>query len=180
MSDELVTLATFGTPIEASLVQNQLEAEGIRVFLADDAVVGMAWHLGGAVGGVKIQVADRDIQRALAVLESSDRTPIAEDAWRTYDTDGSSDSDDDDVDHQPPDALTDERVARAYRAAGLGWIIWPLQFYSLWLLMDVVIDGAPMSDANRRRMLTTLVLDLPVIVLFVVLLWVTISGWAVS
>lgn len=66
MSTELVTIATFNTPAEASIVRNQLEAAGIRCFLADEATMNMAWHLGVAVGGVKLQVAKQDAARALA------------------------------------------------------------------------------------------------------------------
>ena len=62
MSDKLVTVATFGTPTEAALVRNQLEDQGIRVFLADEATVGMAWILGTAVGGVKLQVVEHDAE----------------------------------------------------------------------------------------------------------------------
>lgn len=54
MSTDFVTVATTGTLTEASLIRNQLEAEGIRVFLSDEATVGMAWYLGNAIGGVKV------------------------------------------------------------------------------------------------------------------------------
>lgn len=66
MSTELVTIAAFNTPAEASIVRNQLEAAGIRCFLADKATMNMSWHLGVAVGGVKLQVAKQDATRALA------------------------------------------------------------------------------------------------------------------
>jgi hypothetical protein len=58
MPEKLATVGTFSTPTEANIVRNHLEADGIRAFLADEAIVGMAWHLGTAVGGVKLQDAE--------------------------------------------------------------------------------------------------------------------------
>ena len=83
MSGKLVTLGTFSTPTEANIVRNHLEADGIRAFLADEAIVGMAWHLGTAVGGVKLQVAEDDVERALAVIESHGAASIAEEEWQS-------------------------------------------------------------------------------------------------
>ena len=58
MQDMLVTIATFTTLVEASMAKNRLEAEGIRIFLADAETVGMVWHLTSAFGGIKLQVTD--------------------------------------------------------------------------------------------------------------------------
>jgi hypothetical protein len=68
MHDKLVTVAEFATPIEARLAKNRLEAAGIPTFLGDEETVGNLWHLGLALGGVKLLVADDDIQRAMDVL----------------------------------------------------------------------------------------------------------------
>ncbi|MEQ9066942.1 MAG: DUF2007 domain-containing protein, partial [Gimesia chilikensis] len=64
MSNDFITIATTSTPTEASLIRNQLEAEGIRVYLSDEEAVGMAWYLGNALGGIKVQVASEDADRA--------------------------------------------------------------------------------------------------------------------
>lgn len=83
MPGNLKTLATFATPIEADMVRNQLEASGVQAFLADDQTVGWLWHLGAPLG-VKVQVAESDLPRALKILEDL-RRPQAEDrpsqAW---------------------------------------------------------------------------------------------------
>jgi Putative prokaryotic signal transducing protein len=68
LSDKLVTVATFSTPFEARVAKNRLEAEGIPVFLGDEESVGNLWHLGFALGGVKLQVSDDYIQRAMELL----------------------------------------------------------------------------------------------------------------
>ena len=62
MPDKLVTVATFSAPMSAHIARNQLEAAGILAFLADEATVGTAWHLGTAVGGIKLQVVDSDAE----------------------------------------------------------------------------------------------------------------------
>ena len=80
MSAQLVTVATFTTPIEAHTARNQLEMFGIRAFLADEATVGMAPHLSPAMGGVKLRVPESDVERALSVLEF-DKPPLTEDDW---------------------------------------------------------------------------------------------------
>lgn len=68
MSDNLVTVATFNTPAEAQLAKNVLEEEGIKSMIADEEVVGMAWYIGNAVGGVKLLVLEHDWMKARATI----------------------------------------------------------------------------------------------------------------
>ena len=83
LSHKLITLASFSTETEASIVRHRLEADGIRAFLADEVTAGMAWHLGTAIGGIKLQVAQEDVHRAMAILETNDPVPIADDDWQS-------------------------------------------------------------------------------------------------
>jgi hypothetical protein len=59
MKKSLVTVANFGDVFEANLAKAMLESEGIQAYLADGELATMAWHLTGAVGGVKLQVVSR-------------------------------------------------------------------------------------------------------------------------
>jgi hypothetical protein len=83
MAENLKTLATYATPIEAEMVRNRLLAAGVQAFLADDQTVGWLWHLGTAMQGVKVQVAEADLPRAREILEAlpppqlEDRPPQA-------------------------------------------------------------------------------------------------------
>src|SRR5262249_26058835 len=70
MGEKLITVATFDTPIKAELAKNRLEEEGIPAFLGDEQTVGIRWHLGTALGGVKLQVSDEFADRAVAILEA--------------------------------------------------------------------------------------------------------------
>jgi hypothetical protein len=66
--DDFITVATFWNPAEAHVVRSRLEAEGIRAYLADEMTVTMDWLLSNAIGGIKLQVAEKDAARALRVL----------------------------------------------------------------------------------------------------------------
>ncbi len=159
MSDKLVTIATFSTLVEASIARDQIEAEGVRVFLADTQAVGIAWHLTTAMGGIKLQVMDDDADRAISILEVDDGPSVSDgESWSdevAEDSEweiGKTHKDE----YEPP---TDELVDRAFRAAFLGLIFLPLQLYSVWLLLRIARDYKPLSSADRRRVLTTTILD---------------------
>jgi hypothetical protein len=47
-----VVVARFTTPVEAAIARGALEREGIECEVRDAALVGIAWHLSNAVGGV--------------------------------------------------------------------------------------------------------------------------------
>lgn len=68
MADRLVTLATFPTPVEAGFIRNLLEAAGLRAYLSDEMTGAMFWQLGNSIGWVKVQVAERDRERAIEIL----------------------------------------------------------------------------------------------------------------
>jgi hypothetical protein len=72
MSHELRTLHSYWSVEEAHLARVQLEAAGVRAFVADATTLGMAWHLGNALEGAKLQVAEEDVERAAEVLEQDE------------------------------------------------------------------------------------------------------------
>ena len=63
-----VTVATFTLRHEAELAKLHLEASGVTAWLADEGVVAAHPLLAYAVGGIKVQVAAGDEERARAVL----------------------------------------------------------------------------------------------------------------
>jgi tetratricopeptide (TPR) repeat protein len=68
ISHDLVTIATFSQPLEAHVMRTKLEAEGIWSFVADEGIVTMNWLYTNVVGGVKLQVRKRDVERARDIL----------------------------------------------------------------------------------------------------------------
>lgn len=173
MSGDLVTVAVFGTPTEAAMAQNLLESEGIAAFVNDESVPGMFWHLGNAVGGVKLQVPAGDEERAATVLESVGETghgsELSTEEWD--DPDGHAAEESEPSEDGGSVSVADETVARAFRAAGVGLAILPVQFYSLWLLVSLDNDESQLSASGRRMVWLTLLLDLPVLLVSALLLW---------
>jgi hypothetical protein len=167
MSGNLVTVATFSTPMEAGMAQSRLELEGIQVFQTDAATVSMAWHFGIMVGGIKLQVIEDDLERALVALESNDSAVITEDDWRSDESDDEPEEDDAEYQVASP---ADEMVALALHTAVLGFVIPGFQLYSLWLLARIAKNAAPLTSANRRRVLLTCIADLPTILICCVLI----------
>ena len=65
---EWVTVATFGHEMDTVVVGGRLREEGIAFRLLDASIVQVAPYLSSAVGGVRLQVSLRDLDRAEEVL----------------------------------------------------------------------------------------------------------------
>jgi hypothetical protein len=70
-SNRWETVATFTTAIAAHAARTKLESEGIECFVADENLVGANPLYSNAVGGVKVQVAPKDAERARKALGES-------------------------------------------------------------------------------------------------------------
>jgi len=169
MSGKLITVATFWDPIEAGLARGRLEAAGIRSFLADEQMVGTAWHLQNAIGGAKLQVIDTDAVAALEVLSEQDA--VDEDADGVVNA-GPIDresvaaiiDDDADTPDEPAQPLSsrEEDADRAYRGAIIGLMFPPLQLYVLWLLLGVyVAKDEPLCASKRRTAICAAAISIP-------------------
>ncbi len=155
MTHELVTLATFPTPVEAGFVKNLLEAEGIRAFLADEITAGMFWQLGNSIGWVKLQVAEGDADRATEILEEHHRTlaDVGQEAFAAEAT--STPAEAEAVDEGPddsPEDPNDELAARAFHAAGIGLIFLPILLYAAWLIGRLIFSRSELSERASRRL----------------------------
>lgn len=64
----LVTLATFDSAPEAHIVKGLLESAGIPSFIHNEYLVGVQWLYSTAVGGVQVQVLEKDLETALYLL----------------------------------------------------------------------------------------------------------------
>jgi hypothetical protein len=172
----LVKLASFATVEEAHLAKNALEAEGIRVFVEDEASVGLFWHLGGAMGGIKLLVMDDDVPRAQRVLDHFDEEyeersthitdkpgPAAGEEAETHVT--AVKPVDAEESPEPPDAAEDGdedeelrftpgevMATRAFRAAVFGLFFPLITLYSLWLLFSCFRWNGEVNDRGRRQL----------------------------
>jgi hypothetical protein len=61
------TIAIFSNPIDAHLLISLLEGNGVRAFARDDYVVSNEMGATHALGGVKVDVAAEDYEKALAI-----------------------------------------------------------------------------------------------------------------
>jgi hypothetical protein len=66
----MVTIAHFDFLPQAEIARGRLLAEGIDCHLADQHLVQTDWLYSLAVGGIKLQVADGDAERATVILNS--------------------------------------------------------------------------------------------------------------
>lgn len=64
----LITIARYSLPYEAHIARSRLDAEGIPAFVADEHTINMQWLLSDALGGVRLQVPEAHVDKALAVL----------------------------------------------------------------------------------------------------------------
>src|SRR5262249_36560721 len=69
---ETVCVKTYGSRGEAELARNVLESAGIRAMVLADDIGGVGPQLGFASGGVKLMVLSENLERATALLRSSD------------------------------------------------------------------------------------------------------------
>jgi Putative prokaryotic signal transducing protein len=70
MTADLVTVASFPDVSEAELARERLELEGIRAFVIGAQTAGVMPYLAGAGGGVAVQVAPADVERAREILNA--------------------------------------------------------------------------------------------------------------
>jgi len=66
--DDVVTLARFGELTAAQLLRGRLDSEGIECFLPDEVMATQTWHLQSAIGGIRVQVRQADLERAKEIL----------------------------------------------------------------------------------------------------------------
>ncbi len=166
MEDKLVTVGTYDMPTEAHLAKGLLEANGLTAFLADELTVGVAWHLSNAIGGIKLQVAESDVELATGILAAREDSSIeAEVGFADLPEVEESES-------EPLSSEADKTLDRAVRAALLGFLLLPLQLYSLWLLGRLLFSSQKVSPHKRRRIRLAVLLNLPMLaILGVAFLW---------
>ncbi len=67
MADELITICKFHTMGEAKLAQGKLTSAGISAHVRDENMVNL--HMAIMLGGIRLQVPDSQVVRALEVLD---------------------------------------------------------------------------------------------------------------
>jgi hypothetical protein len=81
---KLVTVARFRDLTEAALAQGALESAGIESYLRDTNLVRNDWFYSNLVGGIRMDVAEADVDAAKAVLAQPIPESIALDTGQSY------------------------------------------------------------------------------------------------
>jgi hypothetical protein len=66
----LVTIARFTSPLEAHILRGRLEAEEIPAYVYHEHHIGMYWLISQALGGVKVWVHPRDVEKTKEIIEA--------------------------------------------------------------------------------------------------------------
>jgi len=74
-AEDLVTVASFRTVPEAELAKELLENEGISSFLGNEMAAGLMPFLTPDLGGITLQVQQKDAPRARDVLAVPENSP---------------------------------------------------------------------------------------------------------
>lgn len=68
--NRLVTILTTTYPHDAHMAKTYLESEGIEVILKDELMAQVYNFNSNAIGGVKLQVLESDVEKGLTILKS--------------------------------------------------------------------------------------------------------------
>jgi DNA-directed RNA polymerase subunit RPC12/RpoP len=66
--DKIVTFESYYDPMLAHIIRTRLEANGIPCFIADDNTIGANPLYNQAVGGIKLKVFEKDMERCREIL----------------------------------------------------------------------------------------------------------------
>ena len=72
MSGNLIKIATFSHIIDAQPAKTKLELKGIECFIVDERILSKDWLYPYVVGGINLEVNERDVERAIEILHQTD------------------------------------------------------------------------------------------------------------
>lgn len=145
MLNSPITIKTFDNPLKAHLEMNRLFDAGIAATLSGENLVTTNWALSNAVGGILLQVPERDVARAMAILE-------AEPAWEIEPDDEA----------EPTLTKREEEAERAFRGSIIGVVCPPIQIYIFYLLLRVYLSDEELRGRHRSRAQWAAVINIPI------------------
>ena len=125
--EDMVEVGRYPSVVEASIISNRLESEGISIFLADAETIGVNLHMHQALGGVKIFTPQREAEFAKQLIAD----------WQ---------EDVNQIERPPEDPSQ-----RILRVATVSVFMWPLSVYSLPLSLKHLQNWAQLSPEDRRK-----------------------------
>ena len=173
---DLTTIASFGDATEATIAQQCLAAAGIESYLVDAAMVTTMWHLGVAMGGVKLQVADVDAVEATELLTEARAGRLQFDFADSTDAATAAEAEAEGEAGAQKMSPREELANRAFKITFFAMLLEPLAFYAAWLLLRVAAAEGPLRPPYRGRAIAAAVLCPIIFAVEAAVLWFFISG----
>jgi len=143
--DDLVTLTRCNELIAAQLLCGRLGADGIEGFIPDENMANQTWHLGRAMGGIRVQVRQADLERAHQILAEPGAVDLDAEVVPGKRPNGV---------HQDDDGTIGPGDRAAYRAMRVAlvslWVMGLIHPYSLFLSVRALGRG-DLTGWGRRR-----------------------------
>ena len=79
-NDKFTTILTGTFGSEIAVVRSKLESEGIDCFVKNELTAQVLPHISNAVGGVKLQIRESDLARALEILNQTEAPSLETEA----------------------------------------------------------------------------------------------------
>jgi hypothetical protein len=70
-TDNYITVLTFTYPYEVAIVRGRLESDGIECFVQDELTIQIHPFYSNAIGGIKLQVKESDLEQAVEILKEA-------------------------------------------------------------------------------------------------------------
>lgn len=70
-TNNFITVLTFTYPYEVAVIRGRLESEGIECFVQDELTVQVNPFYSNAIGGIKLQVRESDLERTIEILKET-------------------------------------------------------------------------------------------------------------
>ncbi|RFZ84916.1 DUF2007 domain-containing protein [Mucilaginibacter terrenus] len=74
-NDKIITFDSYYDPMLAHIIRTRLEDAGIPCFIADENTLGAQPFYNQAVGGVKIKIFERDLEKCQQILAEDNTLP---------------------------------------------------------------------------------------------------------
>ena len=74
--EKLVTVGQFSLGVEAHICKTKLESEGIQCFIQDENLIAVNWLYSNAIGGVKLQVKESDVENVRKIFAGLDEVSL--------------------------------------------------------------------------------------------------------
>lgn len=156
MESKLVTVAQFDDPTNANLMLGLLTSAEMDAVLTNETMVGVAWHLSTAVGGICLQVRQEDADLAREILDAKQSVNIDPEIPDGF-------FDETDIEN-PVNQAREDLVRRAFMAGVISLAMTPLIIYAMILVGRAFFAKGELKTMSKVKLAFTAALG-PVVVL---------------